>query len=272
MNIFLVFFTTIMIYFPRNIFSHDVSKGRKDVAYCPVTGQFLEITSTTPFVQFRHGQKLWMANVNAVQSYLKSPHYYWLSPYDEPLQGDDGIHGLPDMYNVTVVCPVSNDSFVINDTSNRIVHKNGQMVFFCCWRFVVMFWSDPVQYVDIMSNNPFNALDIKIQAQTKQLIRKIEGAFKNSTAPTVMLVTAALLLTFQMLVYLACIYIKQVNQKTYSNNSTINSSIDSDECHHISSMSHTSYNSDSTNSTNSSDSSIISRSRENDFSDSISSP
>ena len=117
--------------------------GPPNKAKCPVTGVDITISSDTPFVQFKYGQKLFFSSTDAGTTYVKSPRDYWLAPHDLPLPGMDGKRGLPDLRNQTLVCPSSGENITVSMQTPRVVHKHGQNVYFCCFGCVAGFWTNP---------------------------------------------------------------------------------------------------------------------------------
>ena len=75
--------------------------GPRNKANCPVTGKSIDISSDTPAVDIKNGQKLFFSSKDAASAYVKSPRDYWLAPHDMPLAGMDGKRGLPDLRNTT---------------------------------------------------------------------------------------------------------------------------------------------------------------------------
>ena len=122
--------------------------GPKDQANCPVTGEALNITSNTAYVQFTHGQKLYFSSENAASLYRNNPRNFWLSPHELPLKGVDGKRGLPDMRNATVFCPSSGEKFTVTMSTPRVIHRYGQNVFFCCFGCVAGFWTKPESMIE----------------------------------------------------------------------------------------------------------------------------
>jgi YHS domain-containing protein len=121
--------------------------GPRDEANCPVTGTAINITASTPHVEFTHGQKLYFATEVAAAAYRKQPRDYWLAPTDKPLPAPDGMRGLPDLRGLNVSCPRSGEVMVIAMDTPRVMHKHGQNVYFCCFGCVSAFWTDPSTYL-----------------------------------------------------------------------------------------------------------------------------
>ena len=120
--------------------------GPTDRAICPVEGTNITITSSTPKVEFKNGQKLYFGSAAAAIAYKESPKSFWLSPLEEPLPGMDGARGLPDMRNQTLRCPSSGESMHIDVHSPRIVHRNGQNLFLCCYGCIAALWRTPTAF------------------------------------------------------------------------------------------------------------------------------
>ena len=121
--------------------------GPTDRAICPVEGKPINITSSTPSVAFKNGQRLYFASDAAAGAYRESPKSFWLSPTELPLDGPDGVRGLPDMRNQTVRCPSSGESLLVDMPTPRIIHRHGQNLFVCCYGCVHMLWTDPQAFI-----------------------------------------------------------------------------------------------------------------------------
>jgi len=117
--------------------------GPMDRAICPVEGININITASTPAVDFVNGQKLYFGSAAAATAYRESPKSFWLAPFDVPLAMPDGARGLPDLRNTTLRCPNSGEAMLISMASVRIQHKHGQNLFFCCYGCIAMAWHDP---------------------------------------------------------------------------------------------------------------------------------
>lgn len=117
--------------------------GPNNSARCPVTGVNLTITSATPFVAFKNGQRLYFASKVSASAYSANAKAYWLSPFESPLPAPDGPRGLPDLRGSTVHCPYSNEEILVGMKSVRVVHRYGQAVYFCCHGCIASFWSNP---------------------------------------------------------------------------------------------------------------------------------
>ena len=122
--------------------------GPKNLAFCPVTGQNLTLTSDTPSLTFTNGQQIYFASGADAGKYRASPRDYWLAPHDMPLPGIDGMRGLPDLRGETRYCPRSNETIVIAMQTPRVVHRHGQAVYFCCFGCVTAFWREPSMYFE----------------------------------------------------------------------------------------------------------------------------
>lgn len=117
--------------------------GSNQSANCPVTGEALNITSRTPSLAFKHGQRLYFISDAAAAAYRASPREYWLSPHDLPEPGMDGMRGLPDMRCQVLLCPRSAEPLNVSMKTPRVMQKHGQAVYFCCHGCVSAFWRDP---------------------------------------------------------------------------------------------------------------------------------
>ena len=107
--------------------------GPTDKARCPVTGGNITITSITPALKIKNGQKLYFSSASAAATYASDPASYFLAPHEMPLPGPDGVRGLPDMRNQTLHCPFSGEDMVIGMKSPRVMMRNGQHLYFCCY-------------------------------------------------------------------------------------------------------------------------------------------
>jgi YHS domain-containing protein len=121
--------------------------GPRDQAFCPVTGVRLNISSATPSVEFTHGQKLYFGTPDAAAAYRAAPKNYWLAPTDSPLPPPDGMRGLPDLRDETVMCPGSGEELHVSMQTLRVVQKHGQAVYFCCNGCMMSFWTDPTKFL-----------------------------------------------------------------------------------------------------------------------------
>lgn len=117
--------------------------GPNDQAFCPVTGKNLTITSETPSLDFKNGQKLYFASGEAAEAYRQTPRAFLLSPFELPLAMPDGGRGLPDLRGSTLYCPYSNETIDVGMKSMRVVHRNGQAVYFCCHGCLTRFLTEP---------------------------------------------------------------------------------------------------------------------------------
>lgn len=118
--------------------------GRSNAAVCPVTNVNITISPSTPTVDFHNGQKLYFGSKEAAAAYKASPKDFWLAPHEMPLDGADGMRGLPDLRHTVVRCPRSNESLTVDMQTPRVLHRHGQAVYFCCFGCVAAFWRDPV--------------------------------------------------------------------------------------------------------------------------------
>eukprot|EP00466_Bigelowiella_natans_P009724 jgi/Bigna1/54718/estExt_Genewise1Plus.C_410023 len=121
--------------------------GPRNKALCPVTGASINISSKTPAVGFKNGQKIYFSSEEAAKAYRTSPRDFWLSPQDMPLTGVDGARGLPDLRGSYIQCPVSGENMTITMKTPRVDQKNGQAVYFCCHGCISMFWRDPASLI-----------------------------------------------------------------------------------------------------------------------------
>lgn len=123
--------------------------GPADRAKCPVTGADINITSSTPSVAFKNGQRLYFSTAQAATYYKDEPREFWLGPFDTAfiLPGLDGKRGLPDLRTLNtgkeLHCPFSNEAINVTMASPRVLHKWGQNLFFCCFGCITGFWADP---------------------------------------------------------------------------------------------------------------------------------
>lgn len=78
--------------------------GPSSVAICPVTAANITIGASTPSVEFRNGQKLFFGSAAAAAAYKASPKDFWLAPHEAPLDGVDGMRGLPDLRHTVLQC------------------------------------------------------------------------------------------------------------------------------------------------------------------------
>jgi YHS domain-containing protein len=111
--------------------------GPKNIAVCPVTGVNVTITDATPSVDFQNGQKLYFTSEAAAEAYRREPKAFWLSPFQAPAPI------LPDLSGSTLRCPYSNESIAVGMRSVIVMHRHGQVVYFCCHGCVTRFWSQP---------------------------------------------------------------------------------------------------------------------------------
>ena len=123
--------------------------GSTTTFICPVSRLQLNITATTPFVQFQgSNQRLYFSSLENVKKYQNHPREYWLDPFTLPPPGRDGKRGVPDMYGKNVSCAVDTTTFIVNPmSSSRVMHVGGQCIYFCCQACQVSFWRDPGKYI-----------------------------------------------------------------------------------------------------------------------------
>jgi len=121
--------------------------GPPDRAICPVSGAHLNVTQSSVKIYFKFGQALYFKGVKEASMYKSSPRDYWLSPHEMPLEGVDGIRGLPDLRGQARQCPRTNETTAITMQTPRVIHRHGQAVYFCCFGCVVSFWKDPSVYL-----------------------------------------------------------------------------------------------------------------------------
>ena len=108
---------------------------------CPVLYTNITIGKTTDSVSIKGGQKLFFGSKDAATAYVLNPREYWLSPHDIP--DLDQAAGYPDVRGSTFICPCSGEKIVIDMKTPRVLHRNGQAVYFCCFGCVQRFWADP---------------------------------------------------------------------------------------------------------------------------------
>ena len=108
---------------------------------CPVLYTNITIGKNTNSVSIKGGQKLFFGSKDAVTAYEVNPREYWLSPHDMP--DLDHAAGYPDVRGSTFFCPCSGEKIVIDMQTPRVLHRNGQAVYFCCFGCVQRFWADP---------------------------------------------------------------------------------------------------------------------------------
>ena len=126
--------------------------GPPDKAICPVSGANLTITPSGfhgARVGFHNGQVLYFKGDAEAAAYKAAPRDYWLSPHEMPLDGIDGMRGLPDFRGQTRQCPRTNETMTISMQTPRVLHRNGQAVYFCCFGCVVSFWRDPASFMSL---------------------------------------------------------------------------------------------------------------------------
>ena len=104
--------------------------GPVNKAVCPVTGQNLTISASTPFVTFvKSSQKLYFVSKEAAEAYRQRPRAYWLSPFELPPAGKDGKRGLPDMHNQSIACAVDASMFQVQSmSSSRVMVRTRTVV------------------------------------------------------------------------------------------------------------------------------------------------
>lgn len=113
------------------------------VVFAPGPGYGEAATAPIAFLEFKNGQRLWFKDAASAAAYRASPRDYWLAPHDRPLPPPDGLRGLPDLRGQTLHCPRSDEKFVVDMPTPRVLHKYGQAVYFCCFGCVSAFWDDP---------------------------------------------------------------------------------------------------------------------------------
>lgn len=114
-------------------------------ALCPVLYSNLTLSSsaTVPHVNIKGGQQLFFESERAKIAYMRNPRQYWLSPYDMP--NLDHMQGAPNVMKKTIYCPITDEEVEVNMQTPRVLHRNGQAIYFCCWGCLQKFWADPSQ-------------------------------------------------------------------------------------------------------------------------------
>lgn len=118
---------------------HGPPPGPSDIAYCPVTGQEINITTGTNFLAFGVDQKLFASSQDAVNELNQKLAAHFLGPQDFPRKV--GPQGSPDMRGTTVSDPVDSTSVKIGMKSPRIQFKHGQNLYFASYDQLNAFWN-----------------------------------------------------------------------------------------------------------------------------------
>ena len=121
--------------------------GSNTTARCPVTGSYINITAKSPFVAFKHGQKLYFSSADTAEAYMKAPNDYWLGPHELPEEGMDGMRGLPDFRGQIMYCPRTGEEINVSMQTPRVMQRHGQAVYFCCHGCVAAFWRNATAYL-----------------------------------------------------------------------------------------------------------------------------
>lgn len=117
--------------------------GPKDIAYCPVTGERVNITISTNFLKFGVNQQIFASSTDAVNELKQRLASYFLGPQDFPRQV--GPEGSPDMREETVSDPVDGTAVEITMKTPRIQFRHGQNLYFASYDQLNAFWNSVLQ-------------------------------------------------------------------------------------------------------------------------------
>ena len=90
------------------------------------------------------GQKLFFETEGSRDAFKLNPRAYWMTPHDEY----SSPKGMPDVRDSKMLCPSSGEEMVIDMSTPRIIMRNGQALYFCCWGCLSSFWNDPNSFFE----------------------------------------------------------------------------------------------------------------------------
>jgi len=128
---------------------HGPPPGPKDIAYCPVTGEKINITTSGNYRAFGGGQKIYVSSQDAVAELKQNLATYFLGASDFPRQV--GPQGAPDMRGQNVSDAMDGWTNVeITMKTPRIQFRHGQNLYFASYDQLNDLWINALQQMTVI--------------------------------------------------------------------------------------------------------------------------